>query len=161
MSKRVVVFGALGQLGVELCAELSRRGYEVRSFARAQIDIANAEQVEHALAEFDPSAVFNAAAYNQVDVAEREPAAAFEANALAVRNLALACRQSDARLVHFSTDYVFDGMLGKPYTESAPVHPLGAYAVSKLAGELYAQAYLETPLIVRTCGSTHKERKLS
>ena len=152
MSKRVVVFGALGQLGVELCAELSRRGYEVRSFARAQIDIANAEQVEHALAEFDPAAVFNAAAYNQVDVAEREPAAAFEANALAVRNLALACRQSDARLVHFSTDYVFDGMLGRPYAESAPVHPLGAYAVSKLAGELYAQAYLESPLIVRTSG---------
>jgi dTDP-4-dehydrorhamnose reductase len=152
MSKRVVVFGALGQLGVELCAELSRRGYEVRSFARAQIDIASADQVEHALAEFDPAAVFNAAAYNQVDVAEREPAAAFEANALAVRNLALACRQSDARLVHFSTDYVFDGMLGRPYTESDPVHPLGAYAVSKLAGELYAQAYLERPLIVRTSG---------
>ena len=108
--------------------------------------------MEHALAEFDPAAVFNAAAYNQVDVAEREPAAAFEANALAVRNLALACRQSDARLVHFSTDYVFDGMLGRPYAESDPVHPLGAYAVSKLAGELYAQAYLERPLIVRTSG---------
>jgi dTDP-4-dehydrorhamnose reductase len=152
MSKRVVVFGALGQLGVELCAELGRRGYEVRGFARAQLDIASAEQVERALAEFDPAAVFNAAAYNQVDVAEREPAAAFEANALAVRNLALACRQSDARLVHFSTDYVFDGMLGRPYAESAPVHPLGAYAVSKLAGELYAQAYLERPLIVRTSG---------
>jgi dTDP-4-dehydrorhamnose reductase len=152
MSKRVVVFGALGQLGVELCAELNRRSYDVRSFSRAQLDVASAEQVEHALAEFDPSAVFNAAAYNQVDVAEREPAAAFEANALAVRNLALACRQSDARLVHFSTDYVFDGMLGKPYAETAAVHPLGAYAVSKLAGELYAQAYLERPLIVRTSG---------
>jgi len=148
----MVVFGALGQLGVDLCAELTRRGYEVKGFARAQIDIANCEQVEHALAEFDPGAVFNAAAYNQVDVAEREPAAAFEANALAVRNLALACRQNDARLVHFSTDYVFDGMLGRPYTESDPVHPLGAYAVSKLGGELYAQAYLERPLIVRTSG---------
>ncbi len=152
MSKRVVVFGALGQLGVELCAELNRRGYEVRSFARAQIDIANGEQVERALAEFDPVAVFNAAAYNQVAVAEREPAAAFEANALAVRNLSLACRQRDARLVHFSTDYVFDGMLGRPYAETDPVHPLGAYAVSKLAGELYALAYLDRPLIVRTSG---------
>ena len=152
MSKRVVVFGALVQLGVEVCAELGRRGYEVGSFARAQLDISSSEQVERALAEFDPAAVFNAAAYNQVDVAEREPAAAFEANALAVRNLSLACRQSDARLVHFSTDYVFDGMLGRPYQESDAVHPLGAYAVSKLAGELYAQAYLERPLIVRTSG---------
>lgn len=151
-AKRVVVFGASGQLGVELCAELGRRGYEVRGFERAKIDISSGEQVERALAEFDPAAVFNAAAYNQVDVAEREPMAAFEANALAVRNLALACRQNDAQLVHFSTDYVFDGTLGRVYTENDAVHPLGAYAVSKFGGELYAQAYLDRPLIVRTSG---------
>src|SRR6202035_194808 len=95
---------------------------------------------------------FNAAAYNQVDVAEREPQAAYLANALAVRNLALACRQIDARLVHYSTDYVFDGTLGRPYEETDATHPLGAYAVSKLAGELYAQAYLDGPLIIRTSG---------
>jgi dTDP-4-dehydrorhamnose reductase len=152
MTKRAVVFGALGQLGVELCAELRRRDYEVGSFERARLDITDVEQVERAVAEFDPQVVFNAAAYNQVDVAEREPLAAMEANGLAVRNLALACRQNDARLVHFSTDYVFDGTLGRPYTEKDAVHPLGAYAVSKLAGELYAQAYLEHPLIVRTSG---------
>jgi dTDP-4-dehydrorhamnose reductase len=96
--------------------------------------------------------VFNAAAYNQVDVAEREPLAAMQANGLAVRNLALACRQNDARLVHFSTDYVFDGTLGRPYTEKDAVRPLGAYAVSKLVGELYAQAYLGRALVVRTSG---------
>ena len=146
------MFGASGQLGVELCAELGRRGYEVAAYERAKLDIADAEKVERVVAGFDPSAVFNAAAYNQVDVAEREPRAAMEANGLAVRNLALACRQNDARLVHFSTDYVFDGTLGRPYTEQDAVHPLGAYAVSKLAGELFAQAYLERPLIVRTSG---------
>jgi dTDP-4-dehydrorhamnose reductase len=108
--------------------------------------------VERVLAEFDPRVVFNAAAYNQVDVAEREPHAAFMANALGVRNLALACRQIDAQLVHFSTDYVFDGTAHQPYREEDAPHPLGAYAVSKLGGELYAQAYLEQPLIVRTCG---------
>jgi dTDP-4-dehydrorhamnose reductase len=137
---------------MELCAELRMRGYEAAAFERARLDITNAERVERAIAEFDPLAVFNAAAYNQVDVAEREPAAAFEANALAVRNLAVACRQNDARLVHFSTDYVFDGALGRPYVETDAVHPLGAYAVSKLAGELYAQAYLDRPLVVRTSG---------
>lgn len=152
MTKRAVVFGASGQLGVELCAELRRRGYEVSAFERARLDIGNAEQVERAIAHFDPQVVFNAAAYNQVDVAEREPLAAMEANGLAVRNLALACRQNDARLVHFSTDYVFDGKLGRPYKEDDAVHPLGAYAVSKLAGELYAQAYLDRPLIIRTSG---------
>jgi dTDP-4-dehydrorhamnose reductase len=152
MTKKTVVFGASGQLGVELCAELARRGYEVRGFARAELDVSNGDKVEQTIAGIGPVAVFNAAAYNQVDLAEREPAAAFEANALAVRNLARACRQNDARLVHFSTDYVFDGTLGRPYTETDAVHPLGAYAVSKLAGELYAQAYLDRPLIVRTSG---------
>ena len=75
-----------------------------------------------------------------------------QANGLAVRNLAMACRQHDARLVHFSTDYVFDGALGRAYVEEDTPHPLGAYAVSKFAGELYAQAYLDHPLIIRTSG---------
>ncbi len=152
MAKRVAVFGAHGQLGVELCADLKQRGYEVVSFARTTLDITNAEAVERTLAEFEPWAVFNAAAYNMVDVAEREPLAAMEANGLAVRNLAIACRQTDARLVHFSTDYVFDGTAGRAYTETDDVHPLGAYAVSKLAGELYARAYLDKALVIRTSG---------
>src|SRR5262249_27844888 len=114
--------------------------------------ITDAARVERSLADFDPAIVINAAAYNQVDVAEKEPAAAFQVNALAVRNLALACRQVDARLVHFSTDYVFDGMARRPYGEDDATRPLSAYGVSKLAGELYASAYLDHPLIIRTSG---------
>jgi dTDP-4-dehydrorhamnose reductase len=96
--------------------------------------------------------VLNAAAYNKVDLAENEPMEAYKANALAVANLARNCRQIDARLVHFSTDYVFDGMAGHAYAETDATHPLGAYAVSKLAGELYAQAYLDEPLVIRVSG---------
>lgn len=152
MISRVVVFGAAGQLGIELMRELKRRGCGVVGWDRSQVDITDAAAVERALVQYDAEVVFNSAAYNQVDVAEKEPQAAFQVNALAVRNLALACRQVDARLVHFSTDYVFDGTAGRPYTEEDGTHPLGAYAVSKLAGELYAQAYLDRPLIVRTSG---------
>ena len=118
---------------------------------RGQVDVGDAARVEQAVAGLDASLIVNAAAYNMVDVAEREPEAAFRVNALAVRNLALAARQLDATLVHFSTDYVFDGTAGRPYTEQDAPHPLGAYAVSKYAGELYAQAYLD-PLIIRTSG---------
>jgi dTDP-4-dehydrorhamnose reductase len=149
---KVVVFGSGGQLGVELVHEFTKRGYTVTGFDRSAVDISDGSRVERSLAEVDPAIVLNAAAYNQVDVAENEPVAAYNANALAVRNLAMACRQVDARLVHYSTDYVFDGAAGRPYTEEDRPHPLGAYAVSKLAGELYARAYLDKPLIIRTSG---------
>jgi dTDP-4-dehydrorhamnose reductase len=150
--KRVALFGSGGQLGVELRAEFSNRGYEVACFERSKVDITDAASVERSISACDPTIVVNAAAYNQVDVAEKEPLAAFQVNALAVRNLAVACRNADAQLVHFSTDYVFDGQAGRAYREDDPTRPLGAYAVSKLAGELYARAYLDTALIIRTSG---------
>jgi dTDP-4-dehydrorhamnose reductase len=150
--KKVAVFGGAGQLGTELRAEFSARGYQVEAFDRFNADITDAAQVEQALLKFDPAIVVNAAAYNQVDIAEKEPVTAFQVNALAVRNLAVACRQADTKLVHFSTDYVFDGLAGRAYHEEDETHPLGAYAVSKLAGEMYARAYLDQVLIIRTSG---------
>ncbi len=150
--KKVALFGSRGQLGVELKSEFTARGYEVACFDRSLVDITDAAAVERTVADVDPALVVNAAAYNQVDLAETEPLAAFQVNALAVRNLAVACRNVDAQLVHFSTDYVFDGQGGRAYREEDPTRPVGAYAVSKLAGELYARAYLDTPLIIRTSG---------
>jgi len=152
MPTRAVVFGSLGQLGVELVRDLRSRGYQVHRFDKPELDITDRAVVEQRLASLDPAVVFNAAAYNQVDVAEEEPEAALAVNALAVRNIALGCRQTGALLVHYSTDYVFDGSAGRPYTEEDPPHPLGAYGVSKLAGELYAQAYLDRSIIIRTSG---------
>jgi dTDP-4-dehydrorhamnose reductase len=152
MNSKAIVFGAAGQLGVEIARSIEERGFETKRYDRGDVDIADARRVEEAIAGFDPGIVINCAAYNQVDVAEAEPHLAYAANALGVRNLAVACRQNDALLVHFSTDYVFDGNAGRPYVEGDATHPLGAYAVSKLAGELYAQAYLDAPLIIRTSG---------
>jgi dTDP-4-dehydrorhamnose reductase len=149
---RILISGANGQLGVELVKAFSARGYRVTPFARRELDISDSSKLDEAFAAHNPEIVLNSAAYNQVDVAEKEPFAALQVNALAVRNLALACRRAGAKLVHFSTDYVFDGSASRPYREDDEPHPLGAYAVSKLAGELYARAYLDDALIVRTCG---------
>jgi len=152
MPSKVIVYGSTGQLGAELVRSFRERGYSVAGSTRQRVDIADSSKVEQELERQNPDIVVNAAAYNQVDVAESEPVNAYRVNALAARNFALACRQLDAQLVHFSTDYVFDGTARRPYTEDDPTHPLGAYAVSKLAGEFYAQAYLDKPLIIRTSG---------
>ena len=152
MRKKILILGSAGQLGQELVAEFGSRGYYVTGMDRDVVDIADRFQVEECVGALDPSIVVNAAAYNQVDVAEREPQSAFAINALAVHNIAIACRQAEARLVHYSTDYVFDGLAGRPYTEADAPRPLGAYGVSKLAGEYFAQGYLEEPLVIRTSG---------
>lgn len=150
--KRAAIFGSRGQLGVELASVLSKRSYEVACYDRASVDITDAAAVEQVIAGFRPDVVLNPAAYNQVDLAESNADTAFQINGLAVRNIALAARNTGAHLVHYSTDYVFDGTAGRPYVEDDPPHPVGAYAVSKLAGELYAQAYIDAPLVIRTCG---------
>ncbi len=152
MQRKAIIFGGGGQLGFELGREFERRGWTVQRFDRQSLDIVSGSGVEEAIGQADPQVVINAAAYNQVDIAEKEPLAAYQVNALAVRNLAMACRQIDALLVHYSTDYVFDGTKGTSYVETDSPHPLGAYGVSKLAGELYAHAYLDRPLILRTSG---------
>src|SRR5581483_11471024 len=153
MQQKVVIFGGGGQLGVELCREFRRRGWTVQPFDRQALDVTDAHGVEQALAKADPQVVINSAAYNQVDIAEREPLAAFQANALAVRNIAMACRQVDAKLVHYSTDYVFDGTKGSPYVETDHPHPLGAYAVSKLGRELLGPGLLGgSPRVRGLCG---------
>ncbi|MBM3763074.1 MAG: dTDP-4-dehydrorhamnose reductase [Acidobacteria bacterium] len=149
---QVAIFGAAGQLGVELVREFTARSHQVHSFRRADVDITETSQLEAKLASLEIDLVLNSAAYNKVDIAETEPQVAYAVNGLAVRNLAVVCRQLDARLVHFSTDYVFDGTAGRPYREDDPVRPISAYGVSKLAGEFYAQAYSDSALVLRTSG---------
>jgi dTDP-4-dehydrorhamnose reductase len=152
MSKKALVFGSRGQLGLEITRLLTRDGWQTVGFDRHTADVRQADVVSSFVESESPGLVVNCAAYNLVDKAEAEPAAAFLANALAVRNLALACARANARLVHFSTDYVFDGSKGSPYTEDDRPHPINAYGVSKLSGEYYAFAYLKDALVIRTCG---------
>jgi dTDP-4-dehydrorhamnose reductase len=142
------VTGAGGQLGQALVARL---GGSATALARDALDVRDAESVRRAVAAAGPEVVFNASAYNKVDGAEAEPAEAFAVNALGPLLLARACREAGARLVHVSTDYVFDGARRRPWREDDLPAPLGAYGASKLAGEhLAAAAGGPGVLVVRT-----------
>ncbi len=148
----VAVLGAGGQLGSDLCRLLTHRGVPHFPLAHADLDVCQHEAVARRLAQLRPRVVVNAAAFHHVERCEEEPERAFAVNALAVRNLALVCRELGALLVHISTDYVFDGEKGAPYIEDDPVSPLNAYGVSKAAGEFFLRALWPEHIIVRTSG---------
>lgn len=136
-----VVLGARGSLGQALTEGLPEAGWTVAaSVARPELDIRDRGAVQALLDRTRPAAVFNAAAYTDVDRAESEPDLAYAVNALAVEDLARAADAAGVALVHYSTDFVFDGELERPYDEFDPPSPQGLYARSKRAGELLAAA---------------------
>lgn len=149
---RALVLGAGGQLGTELVGELRRRGLSVVGLGRQQLDITDPEAIEKAFGRHLPGWVVNCAAYNHVDLAEKEPETAMKVNGLAVHYLAVTAREAGATLMHFSTDHVFDGTKGAPYVEDDLPNPPSAYGVSKLAGEYYARAAMENVYVVRVAG---------
>ncbi len=147
---RALVVGSAGQLGRELVTLLGSEC--VWAGDTAELDVTDAKAVAALVAQTTPDVLFNATAWNRVDAAESEPEAAFAVNALAPRALAVAAREEGALLVHFSTDYVFDGSATRPYREDDAPRPLSVYGASKLAGELLVAASGVESLIVRTSG---------
>ena len=145
----VLVTGAGGQLGRALLATAPRTA-AVRGLTRAALDICDETALARCLDREQPHLLINAAAYTAVDKAEEEPAAAHRINADAPRLLARLCAERDIRLVHVSTDFVFDGEQGHPYAPGAPARPLGVYGASKLAGEVAVREAGGNTLIVRT-----------
>jgi dTDP-4-dehydrorhamnose reductase len=145
---KALVAGAHGQLGRDLVAAL---GSEVAwAGGRAELDVTDWEAVSSVVRRLHPDVIFNGAAYNKVDGAETETGRALEVNALAPGLLARAAGTVGAVFVHFSTDYVFDGLSTTPYREDDCPAPLGAYGVSKLAGERLVFASPGEHLVVRT-----------
>lgn len=146
---RILLTGAQGQVGYELCRTLSTLG-EVIARDRRELDLSRTDQIRDKIRALKPQLVVNAAAYTAVDKAEAEPALAEAINATAPAVMAEECRNLKAALIHYSTDYVFDGSATRPYVEDDVPSPLGVYGISKLHGEQAIRDAGVAHLILRT-----------
>lgn len=148
---RIALIGSSGQLGTDLQNMLPD---DVVPLTHSDIELSNDASVDECLTRVSPDLVINTAAYNLVDRAEDEPAAAFEVNAFGPRRLAKFCGERQIPLVHFSSDYVFglDADRSTPYPEDDAPGPQSVYAASKLQGEYFVRSFCERHFVIRTCG---------
>jgi dTDP-4-dehydrorhamnose reductase len=146
---RILILGHRGMLGSELFDRLSPL-HDVVGKDLDEFDIASAGDCRRVITDVEPDVVINAAAYTDVDGSEKDRELCFAVNAEGVRNVALTCRPGGIKIVHFSTDYVFDGMKEASYREEDLCCPLNVYGEAKLAGEQYLQQYSEHYLLIRT-----------
>jgi len=144
---RLFITGIRGQLGRTLQAALT--GHEVTGIDLPECDIAHRASIGAAIKDAAPDVVIHCAAMTDVDGCARDPLAAYRANGLGTQNVALACQTLGAPMLHISTNEVFDGAAGRPYTEFDALNPINAYARSKLAGEWYTRHLLTRFYIVR------------
>jgi dTDP-4-dehydrorhamnose reductase len=146
----IAVIGANGQLGTDVVAAFRNAGEATVGLTHADLDISSLEVSRKVLSGFRPSVIVNTAAMHHVEKCENEPLRAYEVNALGPRNLSIVARELDAKLIHVSTDYVFDGTKSSPYVESDPAVPLNVYGNTKLSGEAFIRGTAEKYFIVRT-----------
>jgi dTDP-4-dehydrorhamnose reductase len=149
---KVTIIGANGQLGSDLARAFSAAGAQVDGLNHQDLEIADLAAVESKLAETKLDVVVNAAAFHNVEACENEPQTAFAVNAIGSRNLALVSVKQKFKLIHISTDYVFDGQKGQPYVEEDCARPLNCYGNSKLGGEHFIQVIASNYAIVRVSG---------
>ena len=147
---RILVTGAGGQLGRDVCHVLLARGIEHMGTISKQLDITNKDAVVNLLASYRPDGVIHCAAYTKVDQSEMNKAEAFAVNEAGTRNVAQACSNVGAKFLYLSTDYVFSGDKEEPYDTDDLKAPINVYGQSKAAGEEAAQASLSQHFIVRT-----------
>jgi dTDP-4-dehydrorhamnose reductase len=146
---KVAVLGANGQLGQDICAAFQVEGDQVFPLTHSNVKIESLDSVTHALETINPELVVNTAAFHNVEKCETEPTQAFAVNALGARNVALSTNKFGAKLVHISTDYVFDGGKRAAYVEEDVPMPLNVYGNSKLSGELFVQAGTPRHFVLR------------
>jgi dTDP-4-dehydrorhamnose reductase len=148
---KYLLTGSKGQLGYAFKSIFKgEKDIVLYSFGKEELDITGLEQVRKTIEEIQPDAILNCAAYNAVDKAEEDWEKAYLVNGIGPRNLAIVCNELDIPLVHYSTDYVFDGKKGSPYTIADEPNPINEYGKSKLLGERFVQSLCNKYLLIRT-----------
>lgn len=147
----ILLFGSTGQMGRSLVDELGAQNHII-ALSHEDADIGDFKKVKQLLHAHRPDVVINTAAYHRVAECETNVQKSFFINGFCVRHLALCCKKAGAALMHFSTDYVFDGRCRKPYTENDKVMPVNVYGLSKLTGELFIRRILPSHFIIRVSG---------
>jgi dTDP-4-dehydrorhamnose reductase len=145
---KVLVLGANGQLGYEF-SNFLRDKVELFAFSHSELDILDFEKLVNKFLELSPDIVINCAAYTKVDQAEKEQALAYKINAVGARNVSFASFKINAKVVYFSTDYVFDGKKNTPYNEFDKPNPISVYGKSKFLGEIHTKEHNSNHLILR------------
>jgi dTDP-4-dehydrorhamnose reductase len=149
---RVMIIGAAGQVGSDLTEALRDSQEQVIPLSRKDLDITVRPAVAEKLRQYAPDVILNCSVYHPVDECETHPENSFVVNAIAVRELGLAAKEIDAAVLHFSSDYVFDGQLGRPYHEDDPTSPVSVFGISKVGGEQLLRHALPRHYIIRTSG---------
>jgi len=151
--KKIALIGVDGQLGTDIYNHFKKKGVKLEGLRGFRdIDVYDYSLSENVLKKIGPDIVINTAAFHDVDRCEDEALSAFKVNVIGVKNLALICREIGVPLIHFSTDYIFDGEKSSPYVENDYTRPLSLYGISKLAGEQVILYILDRYYIVRLCG---------
>jgi dTDP-4-dehydrorhamnose reductase len=149
---RIAVVGSSGQLGNDVVAAFRNHGDEVFGVTHEHIEVSDAKSVGTCLGQLRPDLIVNTAAMHHVEKCENDPASAFAVNAIGPRNLAIFAKETEATLMHVSTDYVFDGSKRSPYVEDDLPLPLNVYGCSKLAGECFVRVSTPKHFVLRTSG---------
>lgn len=150
---KIALIGVDGQLGTDINSYFKEKGIKIIGLVGLKdIDICDYKMSDNILKRINPELVINTAAFHDVDLCEDEVLSAFKVNVIGVKNLAMICREINIPLMHFSTDYIFDGKKKEPYVEDDYARPLSLYGISKLAGEQVIQYMLEKYYIIRLSG---------
>ncbi|HJX32050.1 MAG TPA: dTDP-4-dehydrorhamnose reductase [Thermodesulfobacteriota bacterium] len=154
--KKVLIIGADGMLGGELFRTLTEKDECIGSTIQ-ELDISDYDRTIETIKKLEPQVVINVAAFTMVDLCEQEKEKAFAANVEGAKNVAIGCRETGAKCIYLSTDYVFDGKKNTPYGEDDPPNPISVYGLSKFQGEKYIEEILDDYLIIRSSWLFAKE----